>query len=314
MQLIRARRLWRKASHNAFTDFCEYQQRLFCCFREAQDHVSGDGKIRILLINKKGRVSQNIALTIPNADLRDPKLSVTPDGKLMLLAYARFAQQENSSRYTQPQFWLSDDGLSWSEPSAFNEKGWWLWRLTWHEQLAYGFAYNRNAQRIDLYTGDPRQGMERRCEGALSLEKHELGYPNESDLLFNASGEAIAIVRRDADSCTAQLGKSMAPYSSWQWHDLDIYLGGPAMLQVSSDQVVLAGRIWVNDEPKMALYGLDLRDNSLSKPLILPSAGDCSYPGLVLQDKVLWVSYYSCHKGNKSSIFLARVRLPRSWC
>jgi hypothetical protein len=43
--------------------------------------------------------------------------------------------------------------------------------------------------------------------------------------------------------------------------------------------------------------------------LTFPSGGDTSYAGLVWHDGLLWVSYYSSHEG-KSSIYLARVRLP----
>ena len=40
--------------------------------------------------------------------------------------------------------------------------------------------------------------------------------------------------------------------------------------------------------------------------LRLPSAGDCSYPGLVWHDELLWISYYSTHE-EKTQIYLAKV-------
>ena len=40
----------------------------------------------------------------------------------------------------------------------------------------------------------------------------------------------------------------------------------------------------------------------------LPSAGDCSYPGLAWHRGCLWMSYYSSHEG-KASIYLARIGL-----
>jgi hypothetical protein len=43
--------------------------------------------------------------------------------------------------------------------------------------------------------------------------------------------------------------------------------------------------------------------------LVLPSGGDCSYPGLVWHEGLLWTSYYSTHEG-RTSIYLARIRLP----
>ena len=37
--------------------------------------------------------------------------------------------------------------------------------------------------------------------------------------------------------------------------------------------------------------------------------GDCSYPGLVFHEGLLYMSYYSSHEG-KTSIYLAKIKLP----
>jgi len=42
--------------------------------------------------------------------------------------------------------------------------------------------------------------------------------------------------------------------------------------------------------------------------LTLPSGGDCSYPGLVWHENLLWMSYYSSHEG-KTSIYLAKIEI-----
>ena len=48
--------------------------------------------------------------------------------------------------------------------------------------------------------------------------------------------------------------------------------------------------------------------DSYKPVLYLPSGGDCSYPGMVWHDGLLWMSYYSSHQG-KASIYLARIQL-----
>jgi|GEM_PF-6459872 len=48
--------------------------------------------------------------------------------------------------------------------------------------------------------------------------------------------------------------------------------------------------------------------SSLTPLLELPSAGDCSYPGLYWEDDLLHVMYYSSHEG-KSAIYYARVKV-----
>ena len=41
--------------------------------------------------------------------------------------------------------------------------------------------------------------------------------------------------------------------------------------------------------------------------LELPSGGDTSYPGMVWHKNELWMSYYSSHEAQKTSVFLARI-------
>lgn len=311
MQVNWTKMLWNKGEHNAFTDLCQFRQRLFCCFREANNHISGDGVIRVIELDQSGVVRKNNThcLSLPQADIRDPKLSVTPDDKLMLIAYARHIDEASNSRWSHPVCWFSTDGYSWSTMRYFGDRNWWLWRVTWHNNDAYGFAYNRSAQAVNLYKGDPRRTFHLSREHALSLTRHGLGYPNESDILFNQNDHAFALIRRDADSCTAQLGTSSPPYTQWKWHDLGEYIGGPAMVKISDCKAIVAGRLWRQGAVKTALWTLDLNTKKLSLPLILPSSGDTSYPGLVLMGKTLLVSYYSSHVDKKSNIFLASITL-----
>ena len=58
--------------------------------------------------------------------------------------------------------------------------------------------------------------------------------------------------------------------------------------------------------PHRVLY--TMTSTSLTPLLELPSAGDCSYPGLYYDDDLLHVTYYSSHEG-KSAIYYARVKV-----
>ena len=301
--------LWHQAPHNAFTDLCLFKDLLFCCFREATNHISADGRVRILCLNNDGKLLRQQKLQIAGADLRDPKLSITSDGRLMLLAYARYADENNKTLYGQPTTWMSQDGYSWSAPKVFVDRNWWLWRLTWHKDKAYGVAYNRSAQQVRLYGGDPRRSFECIESNLFSLKTHGKGYPNESDILFLADGTMLVLLRRDADTCTAQLGMARPPYRRWQWQDLGFYLGGPAMLQLDDHRLLLAGRIWQQQGPKTALISLNLSSKKAKLLKLLPSAGDNSYPGMVLDNDELFVSYYSSHQQHKACIYLRRFSL-----
>ena len=83
-KIVEVRKIWDQAPHNAFTDLVRFQDRWFCVFREGAGHVSPDGALRVLT-SADGQQWESAALvTSPNADLRDAKITVTPDGQLML--------------------------------------------------------------------------------------------------------------------------------------------------------------------------------------------------------------------------------------
>ena len=78
-------RIWSEANHSAFTDLCRYKGKFYCTFREAENHVGYDGKIRVISSNDGNKWETVDLLEKAGVDLRDPKISVTPSGKLMLL-------------------------------------------------------------------------------------------------------------------------------------------------------------------------------------------------------------------------------------
>ena len=73
-------------------------------------------------------------------DLRDPKLSTTPDGRLMIVAGGSVYE---GKRYLgrQPRVTFSQDGIRWSALQRILQEGDWLWRVTWHDGRAYGVTY-----------------------------------------------------------------------------------------------------------------------------------------------------------------------------
>jgi hypothetical protein len=308
MQINWLKKIGNKADHNAFVDLVEFNHQLYCCYREAENHISAQGRVCILTLNKNGEVCAVNRLQMTNVDLRDPKLSITPDGQLLLIADARQTDKNNRTLSARNLCWVSQTGQSWSSHQEFAERGWWLWRVRWQKNIAYGFAYNKNQNTIHLYSGDPKRSFHRHQPNAFSLQKHNKGYPNESDLLFDGD-KAYAIIRRDADSYSAQLGKSRYPYKKWQWIDLGQYIGGPAMLKITSNTAVVAGRIINKGKLVTGLMQLDLFTGKLIELGVLPSAGDNSYPGLVLDKQILYVSYYSSHQDNKSCVYLAQLDL-----
>src|SRR5881397_3200135 len=112
--LLSVRRIWDAAPHNAFTDLVRFRGEWFCVFREGKGHVSPDGALRVLT-SKDGEMWSSAALlTSTNADLRDAKITTTPDGQLMLSGAGALHQPAAAKHRSMA--WFSEDGRRWSEP------------------------------------------------------------------------------------------------------------------------------------------------------------------------------------------------------
>jgi hypothetical protein len=227
---------------------------------------------------------------------------------MLLIAYARQTCINNQTISRRNMSWVSQTGHSWSSAKEFADRGWWLWRIRWYQDQAYGFAYNKKQNAIHLYSGNPRRSFHLHHPFALSLNKHKKGYPNESDLIFD-NNNAFALIRRDADSYSAQLGHSKFPYKQWSWIDLGRYIGGPVMLNLDDGFALVSGRIIKHGRLVTGLLKMNLSNGNLQELMILPSSGDNSYPGLVLQESMLYVSYYSSHEDHKSCVYIAKINV-----
>jgi hypothetical protein len=303
-RVVEVRRIWDRAPHNAFTDLIRFHDRWFCTFREGRGHVSPEGAIRVVT-SQDGRDWTSAArLVSAKADLRDPKLSVMPDGRLMLNAVA--ALNPPGAIRHQSMVWFSGEGETWDGGHEVGEPDFWLWRVTWHKKVAYGVGYGTAGQGFVK--------LEQSRDGVAFWPRVErlfdAGYPNEAALVFRDDDTSFCLLRRDEGTRTGQLGTAQPPYTTWSWHDLGIPIGGPQMIQLPDpDGRLIAGVRLYDGKVRTALGWIDPTAGRFREILALPSGGDTSYPGLVWHDGLLWVSYYSSHEG-KTSIYLAKVRLP----
>lgn len=303
-EIVEVRKIWDEAPHNAFTDLVRFEDQWFCVFREGKAHVSPDGALRVIT-SKDGREwTSATLLTSDDADLRDAKITIPPDNRLMLSGAA--AMNPPSDIRHQTLAWFSDDGRAWSAPVKIGEPDFWLWRVTWHDDTAWGIGYATTGPKIvRLYRSDNGRDFQVWVENLF-----DQGYPNETSLLFREDDTGLCLLRRDGEPNTAQLGIAQPPYKEWKWKDLGVRIGGPHMLQLPDGRIVAAGRSY-DGGATTRLWWLDPDSAKLDEILTLPSGGDTSYPGLVFHDGLLWVSYYSSHE-DKTSIYLAQVRLPES--
>jgi len=301
--LVSVQKIWDGAPHNAFTDLIRHRDEWFCVFREGSAHVSPDGAIQVLTSKYGDRWSSVARLRAPDADLRDAKITATPDGQLMLSGAG--ALHPPATAKHRSLAWFSRDGRAWSEPTLIGDPNQWLWRVTWHKSIAYSVGYDTRGENfVRLYTS--RNG---RDFTAFVPRLFDQGQPNEATLLFQPDDTALCLLRRDGSPGTGKLGVARPPYTDWTWKDLGVRIGGPDMVRLPDGRLVAAVRVY-DGAVRTALCWLDAEAGRLTEFLKLPSGGDTSYAGLVWHERLLWVSYYSSHEG-KTAIYLARVKLPK---
>lgn len=303
---IRVSKIWDHAPHNAFTDLVRFQGRWFCVFREGKDHVSPDGALRVIT-SIDGETWESAALiTSEHSDLRDPKIIVTPDKQLML--YAAEALHDRSQHSHQSLVWFSRDGRNWSDRHPIGDPDFWMWRITWHQGVAYGIGYGcAKDLSIRLYTSKDGKQFKTLVERLF-----DKGYPNETGLVF-VGDTAYCLLRRDGsggENNSGLIGMAQAPYTEWEWKDLRVPIGGPQMIQLPDGRFVGAVRLLHDKKLRTSLCWIDPHEGNLTEFLSLPSGGDTSYPGLAIYQDELWISYYSSHEG-KTSIYLARMPIDR---
>jgi hypothetical protein len=324
-RVISVRRIWDRGEHNAFTDLIRFRGRWYCAFREGSGHRSDEGSIRVIG-SADGETWDSIgSLYERGIDLREPKLSATPDGRLiMVMGGTEWRDGKYEGR--RPRVSFSNDGQSWSPPQPILASGDWLWRITWFEGMAYGVSFVGGGG-----SSAPRHAfLYRSADGVTWNQVGPLGAPDvsETTLRFLPNGEMIAFARSSTRGVGTRLGSSWPPYQQWTWREDRVTLGGPNFIILPDGRWVAASRVALADvQPTEGLRMPEMGTPSGPGPsrtalgwlnrdrfqpfLILESGGDNSYPGMVWHDGMLWVTYYSSHQG-RSNIYLARVQLPVS--
>lgn len=310
-------KIWGNGQHCAFTSIAEFKGKYYVTFREAQSHVfdsdgEARGKIRIL-VSEDGKTWETLPLIAKEGyDLRDPKLAVMPDGRLMITIGGSIYRKQKLVD-CQPHVCFSEDGKTFTQPhpivieSQRKGESEWLWRVTWQGDTGYGISYGGpEGQEADIKLLKTTDGIN------YSLVKTfpEIeGFPNEATVRFLTDGRMAILLRRDGGDCQAMWGLSSAPFTEWTWKKSGFYLGGPDFIVLDDNRIVAGGRTRL--VPHAAKTTLFVGDNNgrFIDAVILPSGGDTSYPGFITVGNELWVSYYSMHDSPNASVFLAKFPL-----
>jgi hypothetical protein len=311
--VVSIERIWDRAAHSAFTDLVMFEDALYCTFREGSGHIPGlNGAIRVIR-SQDGQNWESVALLDePHVDLRDPKLSIAPDGRLMLNTGASYYHGSKRLRIESRVAFSAPEGTSFGPPqrmvlpetvvTGFD----WLWRITWHDGWAWGCVQQ-------VPTGAKRALQLVRSRDGVSYEHVatlDVDGPSETTLRFLPDDTLVAMIRRVGSPANGRIGLSRPPYTDWQFKESNKAFGGPNFIRLPDGGWLAGSRGYDRRPYTTELWRLDLETGQFHDLLSLPSGGDTSYPGFVIdeQNNRVLVSYYSGHEG-KSAIYLATLRL-----
>ncbi len=318
--ILPATKIWDKAAHSAFTDLIRWQDKFYCAFREGSGHVPGtsgvDGTVRVLA-SDDGNTWKSVALLkLDKVDLRDPKLSVTPDGRLMIVMGGSYYDGRKLLKRIPKVAFMSAGSTKVDGPRPMTIDPRvagptdWLWRVTWHKGVGYGVVYQPGTKNEwGTHLLKTTDGVNYELVSTLKVE----GRPNETTVRFTPNGEMRLLMRREGGNTTGMWGSAKPPYTDWSWRKLDRRLGGPNMVRLPDGRWLIGTREYPNQRPKgrtgTATVLLTMTDTGPPRRVAeLPSGGDTSYPGMLIHDGAAWVSYYASHEG-RSSIYIARIKL-----
>lgn len=296
--LVSLKMIWNKAPHNAFTDLIRYNNMWYCTFREGDKHVGGDGKIRVIVSADGEKWESSALLEKEGVDLRDPKLSVTPGNKLMLHIGGSIYEGGKRTGFCPTVAFLDKNGI-WTGLSEINIKDKWPWRPYWEGETAYCTGYDELSS---LYKSSDGIGYSKVCD--LTVQDR----PNEAAFCKGMGDTLLMLIRRETGDRHALTGKAVAPFTEWKWKDSNWQIGGPALINIPGKGIMAGGRCTIDKMSRMVIGRIS--GQGFVPLLVLPSGGDCSYPGMVYHDGFLWISYYSSHINN-TSIYLAKIKLEK---
>ena len=317
---IEIQKIWSEGKHNAFTDLIRYRGNFYCTFREAVGHISGPGGTARVLKSKNGKDWRSVAdIKMDNLDLRDPKLSITPDGKLMVLIDVE-AYRDGRVDTRKPYVSFADKkGETFSTPiespvdKTIAAKSDWVWRVTWYNGVGYAVNYQPGAG-SNLYLLKTIDGKSFQNVTKLDID----GSPNESTIRFDKNGKMYVLVRREEGDKMGVLATANAPYTTnWEFNKMTERIGGPNFLFLDDNTLVMGTRKYIKNPPGSekeyknyitTVYVTDLKGNIKKEIPIKESLGDTSYPGMLFYKGKLWMSYYSSHE-KKTMIYLAKIPL-----
>lgn len=294
---IKDRVIWEGQPYAAFTSLAYYNGYFYCTFREANQHWDNTGKdcgvIRLLRSRNSRTWKLCHTYRLEGHDLRDPQLCITPDKRLMLsVEDVVYIDKEAKYRKTLVSFINNRNNITDFEEMKLEPPLPWNW--LWQPELVNGkicgfiycpfFAFASSVDGIHFNIGDKISG---------------LGSPTEASVTYY-NNKYYAIVRTDGN---AMLGNSTDTLD-WQWSELNEQLASPKLF-VYNNRLLCAGRSF-DKQSRTTLFEIFPDSQKVEKIVHLSQPGDSAYPGVVVHQDKIYVSYYLSNR-KRSNIHFAKL-------
>ena len=324
------KKIYSDGRHNAFTDIEYWKGRYYVTFRNANGHarpgpVEAQGNIIVIRSQdlREWEVCARIVTEGDERDDRDPHL-VDMGSELGVFFCTskpkepgKLLHKEGSMSTFQSHAAFTMNGVDWSSPQVVSEIDTWLCQVEHHKGTFYCAAFNREG-RFKL-TSSPKG---RRWETISEIPPEE--FKSTEVGIWITNDEVMHFVDRAwEDPDMALLGQSSPPYKEWKIKKLRYTVHCPVLRPVG-DELWVAGKTITTQFPQSVeippepspekIASLTRRDERLAKTpqdwhtaiwrlvgdrlepiLVLPSRGDCGYPGLVVEEDRVLMSFYSQH-------------------
>ncbi|MBN1583531.1 MAG: hypothetical protein JXA89_22675 [Anaerolineae bacterium] len=296
--------------HNSNTDLIQWQDQFYVAYVSSPYHFASDASVlHIKRSADAGRSWQEQAtFNPPGEDIRDPKFAIVGQ-RLFLYAL------KNTNFIAEPYisvYAYTEDGTAWT---AFETvpglDGWLFWRpKTQDGELFYNAAYwYEHGEAILIQSTDGIQ-----WERVATI--YQGGRNDETEIEFLVDGRMIATGRLEYGEATdaifgdvkgaTLIAVAEPPYTEWteRVQSKVTRLDGPYLFTYHG-RTYAVGRY----QPDLGKSGLltaqgsalarkrtalfEIREHGLAYLTDLPSAGDTSYVGLIVDGDVAYATYYT---------------------
>jgi hypothetical protein len=289
-------------AHNSNTALIHFGGSFFLAHQTSPWHFGSEESRLIVRRSADARQWEKVAeFQAPGEELRDPKFAVI-GGRLFLYALRNRAWEPEP--YTTV-YSTSEDGASWGPLIDVRPEGWLFWSPeTIDSKTWYVSAYWREHGRSILLKSSDGVNWSK-------VSKIYEGERNdETTIEFLPDGRMIATLRlegsgrvRGDSQASTMIAVASPPYEEWSRAKSRVTrLDGPCLFSYGG-QVFAVGRYQPERLASLSEQGsvfskkrtslFLVREDGLTYLSDLPSAGDTSYAGAVVQGDVAYVSYYA---------------------